>query len=400
VLSVYTRHYPPCEQKDPNYRRCKCPKWIQGMIGDQFVRRTAKTRSWEKAVTTAREMEEKAEPTGELPERVTVEAAIDAYLADASSRELAASTLFKLEGIFRRQFLSWTKQEGLIYLTQLTTAQLTRFRNDWKDGALAKKKKHERLIGFFFFCIRNGWIATNPAQIMGRVKAEPVPTDYFPREEFDRILDSTHVYQVKGYIECRNHGTRLRVLTQLMRWSGLRIQDAITLERSRLQGDNLLLYQAKTGMPVYVPLPADVAEALRTIPPGPKANPRYFFWSGNGDPRSAVKDWQRSFRKLFEIANIRKPDGTLKRCFPHMFRDTFAVEMLLAGVPLDQVSILLGHSSVKITEKHYSPWVKARQEQLEASVRKAWGQAPKPTTKRLRSRRPAPVLEMAQAAPA
>ena len=55
-----------------------------------------------------------------------------------------------------------------------------------------------------------------------------------------------------------------------------------------------------------------------------------------------------------------------------MFRDTFAVEMLLAGVPLEQVSILLGHKSVKITEKHYAPWVKARQELLAANVRKAW----------------------------
>ena len=57
---------------------------------------------------------------------------------------------------------------------------------------------------------------------------------------------------------------------------------------------------------------------------------------------------------------------------PHMLRDTFAVEMLLAGVPLDQVSILLGHRSVKITEKHYAPWVRARQEQLEQSVQRSW----------------------------
>jgi hypothetical protein len=32
---------------------------------------------------------------------------------------------------------------------------------------------------------------------------------------------------------------------------------------------------------------------------------------------------------------------------------TFAVEPLLAGVPPETVSLLLGHSSVKITEKHY-----------------------------------------------
>lgn len=85
-----------------------------------------------------------------------------------------------------------------------------------------------------------------------------------------------------------------------------------------------------------------------------------------------MKDWQRSFRRLFKITNITKLDGTRKRCFPHMFRDTFAIELLLAGVPIDQVSILLGYSSVKITERHYLPWVKSRQEQLEASVRQSW----------------------------
>jgi integrase len=67
-----------------------------------------------------------------------------------------------------------------------------------------------------------------------------------------------------------------------------------------------------------------------------------------------------------------------------MFRDTFAVEMLLAGVPLEQVSILLGHKSVKITEKHYAPWVKARQEQLAANVRKAWALSDADNKKRRR----------------
>jgi len=38
----------------------------------------------------------------------------------------------------------------------------------------------------------------------------------------------------------------------------------------------------------------------------------------------------------------------------------------------ERVSVLLGHSSVKITEKHYAPWVRERQEQMEADVRRAW----------------------------
>lgn len=131
-------------------------------------------------------------------------------------------------------------------------------------------------------------------------------------------------------------------------------------------------YQAKTGIPVFVPLPPHVADLLRSIPPGLKPNPNYFFWSGNGLPKTFVANWQRAYRRLFKVVDLRKLDGTPKRCHCHMFRDTFAVEMLLAGVPIDQVSILLGHSSVRVTEKHYSPWVRARQDQLEKSVQSAW----------------------------
>ena len=45
----------------------------------------------------------------------------------------------------------------------------------------------------------------------------------------------------------------------------------------------------------------------------------------------------------------------VKNAHPHRFRDTFAVELLLAGTPIHQVSVLLGHSNIKVTEKHHSP---------------------------------------------
>jgi hypothetical protein len=43
---------------------------------------------------------------------------------------------------------------------------------------------------------------------------------------------------------------------------------------------------------------------------------------------------------------------------------------------MDRVSALLGHGSIKVTEKHYSPWVRARQEQLEADVKRSWESSP------------------------
>jgi integrase len=96
-----------------------------------------------------------------------------------------------------------------------------------------------------------------------------------------------------------------------------------------------------------------------------KVSPQYFFWSGNGTLDTLTGNWRRSLRKVFSLAQINGGH-------PHRFRDTFAVELLLAGVPLERVSILLGHSSLRITEKHHSPWIHARQEQLEADLERSW----------------------------
>ena len=42
------------------------------------------------------------------------------------------------------------------------------------------------------------------------------------------------------------------------------------------------------------------------------------------------------------------------------------------GMSIENVSVLLGHSSVRITERHDQPWVKTLQKKLEDEVRKAW----------------------------
>ena len=74
-------------------------------------------------------------------------------------------------------------------------------------------------------------------------------------------------------------------------------------------------------------------------------------------------------KKVFDLAGVSKGEGN---AISHRFRDTFAVELLLVGVPIERVSILLGHQSVRVTERHYNPWVRSRQEQLEADVASAW----------------------------
>ena len=119
-------------------------------------------------------------------------------------------------------------------------------------------------------------------------------------------------------------------------------------------------------MPVYIPLPDFVVDALDACP---RKSEQYWFWTGVGSRDTLTGNWRRTFRRLCKIAGVQKGH-------PHRFRDTLAVELLLEGVPIERVSIVLGHSSVKVTERHYAPWVKSRQDQLEADLARVWRKDP------------------------
>ena len=159
---------------------------------------------------------------------------------------------------------------------------------------------------------------------------------------------------------------KTRAFVLLLRYSGLRIGDAVTLSRERLTCNKLFLYTAKTGTPVYCPLPDFVVTALEVVR---SDNGQYFFWTGESTKDGAARHYWRYLSKLFRLANVHGGHA-------HRFRDTFAVELLLSGVPLERVSVLLGHHSTKVTERHYAPWVKARQEQLELDVMRSWSLDP------------------------
>ena len=51
--------------------------------------------------------------------------------------------------------------------------------------------------------------------------------------------------------------------------------------------------------------------------------------------------------------DYRKLSGITKNFTIHTFRHTFATQLLLNGVPLNQVSFLLGHANLETTMKYY-----------------------------------------------
>ena len=212
---------------------------------------------------------------------------------------------------------------------------------------------------FFRFCQDGKCIKESPAAKLKPPKLNDAPVVPFTEEEVKKILTACDKYP--------GNGKRLKALTELMLATGLRIGDACTISRDKIirnkEGYSVELYTAKTGEKVYCPIQDDVGKTVESIP---GVHP---FWTGESNAEDCAAGWRKAYSRVFKLA------GVLGHC--HQFGHTYATRLLRAGVPLDTVSIMLAHSSVKITQKHYAAWTKERREKIEAAIRKTWGKTPR-----------------------
>jgi integrase len=331
---------------------------VQGSLRGEYIRRALDLRSWSAATDLVRDWEASGEiGVVKKPDIPSIAAAVDLFFNDLAAQKLSQETVRKYDNLLRKRLLRWCENKGFKYLKQLSVEEVRQFRASWTDGALYAAKNLERLRAFFRFCAHADWIARNPARTVKAPKVTDRPTLPFTSSEMKRILEACERYP--------GNQVRLKAFVLTMRYSGLRIGDTIALDRSRLTGNKLFLYTAKTGTPVFVPLPPAVIEALDVLPVNEKGR---YFSTGEAKPQTARANWSRYLDALFELAEIRGGHS-------HRFRDTFAVELLLAGTPLETVSMLLGHSSVRVTERHYRPWVRSLQRKLEEEVTRTWAAA-------------------------
>jgi integrase/recombinase XerD len=363
MLNIFRRHLDRCDypREDRSYRRCHCPIHVEGKLGNDFIRKALGTTNWELAQRQVSEAE--ARGVWEAPEQaqlVTVADAVLEFDRDAEkNRRLNNSTLKKYK-LMLKQLKAFADSKGIRYLKEFDTATLRQFQQTWsKIGPRTALKKLERVKAFFSFAQESRWVPENPAKpLKGPERIKPTQKLPFEPEELEKIVEACRTIDLQV-------GTNedLLAFVLLLRYSGLRIGDAAMLTTERFKGDDLFVYTQKSGTHVYVPLPPYVMELVKRIRP---RHGKYLFVGPESLRMETASDlWRRKLTRVFTAAGIEHGN-------PHRFRHTFAVELLKNGVPVEDVSILLGHSSVRITEEHYSAWTKARQDILKSHVEKTW----------------------------
>ena len=352
MIKTYRRHSRTCTHRDRNYRRCSCPIWVDLVADKKRTLRSLGTRNWDVAQKKVLALEAHGDVT-----RKTILESTEAFIRDAEARGLRPPSIYKYRLLFK-QLNAFASDRSFLYLDELDVDALRAFRESWTNKNYSARKKLEALRTFYRFVQDAGWVQKNVALAIKPPRVTDPPTLPYSRDEVARVIKACDRYPHEGHPN-KHWGMRLKALTLLLRFSGLRITDAVTLTKHRIQDDVLTLRTAKTGTDVQVALPRKCTDALNALKAG-----EYYFWSGTSTKKSCVGDYQRAFKKLYELAEVENGHA-------HRWRDTFAVELLLAGTALEDVSALLGHQSIRITELHYSSWVTARRDRLLNVVRTA-----------------------------
>jgi integrase/recombinase XerD len=372
VITIFVRHAADCKYAGDEFcKRCDCKKHFRWTANGRQFRQKAGTRSWAEAEERKRRLED--ELAGRKPQTDDaqfVSDAIDIFLKDKEVQGVTPKVLARYTRELER-LKGFCESKRVLTVQGLTRELLTDHMSTWTvayPSSTSRARVRERLRSFLRFCYQAEWLSRVPD--LPKIKIDEPPTLPLTANEYKSLLDAVYVT-----IEDKGRQAKVHALLQLMRWSGLAIRDALTIARAELQktGDvwRVTTARQKTGVHVSVPIPPKIAEELLAVANG---NPKYIFWSGNGAEETITKTYQyRYIAPLFKAAKIEN-DGHM---VSHRLRDTFAVDLLDKGVPLEEVSKLLGHESIRTTERHYAKWVKGRQERLDALVIGTWNKTQK-----------------------
>ncbi|MEX0900438.1 MAG: tyrosine-type recombinase/integrase [Gammaproteobacteria bacterium] len=254
-------------------------------------------------------------------------------------------------GAFARVYLDWHRHEypdsnwrvvhiiNTIFahlhpraLDAVTPLELER----WKMRRLGEVSKStvlkelRSLAALYNAAVTWGVTSHNPVRAVRKPREHQRPPRWYSADELSRI------YRVAGA-----HAPWWRLVAN----TGLRLSEALQLRHEDIRAGVLHVVsragaRTKSLQSRQVPLSPGAVAALAQLPE-----------SGNQFvlPRMHPKSMSRAFRRDAHRAGL---NGSL-----HTLRHTFAAHLASSGIPLREIQLLLGHSTIRVTEiyAHLAP---------------------------------------------
>jgi integrase/recombinase XerC len=201
-------------------------------------------------------------------------------------------------------------------------------------------RKLSALRSFFKFCIREGFIDTNPAVSLSTPKQEKKLPNFLTEDEVLKLLEAPPVNS--------EIGLRDRAILEILYSTGIRVGELVALNKENVDFiGGVIKVKGKGKKERLVPVGESALKALKSYLKRRKSqentSARVVFLNSRGRRIN-----QRTIRRIVEkyIKQFCSKSGVS----PHTLRHSFATHMLDRGADLRSVQELLGHSNLSTTQ--------------------------------------------------
>lgn len=195
--------------------------------------------------------------------------------------------------------------------------------------------KYRKNIGCFFqWALDEEYIDKNPARTIKSIKYEEKPRQALSQIELEYIR--------KGCVTARE-----KAIVEMLYSTGCRVSELTRLKKSDINWDNRTVHIFGKGNKHRISfLNAKAEVALKEYLAG-RTDENDSIFVSERRPYSPIK--KDAVEKIIKSISERAGDNVGKKITPHIFRHTTATIAIRNGMPVEDISKLLGHSKIDTT---------------------------------------------------
>lgn len=218
----------------------------------------------------------------------------------------------------------------------LTTNDVKRYLQKCLQEGLSENTLHSRINALKFYY----------EQVLGRDKfffEIPRPKRHL---QLPNVLGEQELTRLFNAIINKKH----KAILFMAYSAGLRVSEVVNMKIRDVDSDRMQLFveKSKGKKDRYVTLSPVLLDVLRNYIKLSKPRPLVYLFEGQGEP--GVQYSARSAQKVFQLA--RGKAGIKKEVSFHCLRHSFATHILEKGVDIRYIKDILGHFSIKTTERY------------------------------------------------
>lgn len=238
---------------------------------------------------------------------------------------------------------------GDLPVTEFSKADLLRLKGDLLSRNLSVNRQVGIILAlkrFLRFLLEEKKLSVYDWKLIQPPRRPREEVSYLTSEEVEQFVSSIKIANYRGGAYAS--GLRLRALVEVILGSAMRIQEALSLDRDKIDFRNaeakitgkgrkertvFFTERALYWIKQYLDTRTDDCPAL--------------FVCQDGKTRLSRTDIWRPFTKY------RKLSGIKKKVTPHLLRHTAATQLLFNGCPIGHIKEILGHERLETTCRYY-----------------------------------------------